>query len=142
MPAWIRGVINLRGSVVPVIDLAVKFGLEATKVTDLCCIIIVEIELEGEPVVMGVIAESVSQVVDFSPGDIQRPPAFGTRLKADFLLGMGKMGKKFALMLDIDSVLSTDELLVAAATSGETGQQNAVVTSGTPEGDALNAGVH
>lgn len=126
MPNWICGVINLRSSVVPVIDLAVKFGLPETKVTKLCCIIIVEAEFDGEPMVMGVIAESVRQVVDLAPEDIQRPPAFGTQLKADFLLGMAKLGKKFALILDIDAVLSAHELLVTAVSRQELERQGSV----------------
>jgi purine-binding chemotaxis protein CheW len=130
MPDWIRGVINLRGSVVPVIDLAVKFGMDETKVTPLCCVIIVELELKGEAMVMGIIAESVSQVVDLAPGDIQTPPAFGTRLRADFLLGMGSLGKKFALILDIDRILSTDELL-ATAPSSESADNSVASTSTT-----------
>jgi purine-binding chemotaxis protein CheW len=126
MPGWVRGVINLRGSVVPVIDLAVKFGMEETRISPLCCIIIIELEIDGEPIVMGVIAESVSQVVDLSPVDIQPPPAFGTRLRADFLLGMGTLEKKFALILDIDRILSTEELLATTASVD-------AATDGVPE---------
>jgi purine-binding chemotaxis protein CheW len=116
MPNWIRGVINLRSTVIPVIDLALKFGLPGTKVTKLCCIIIVETESRtGEPMMMGVLAEAVRQVVELTSGDIQRPPAFGTHLRTDFLLGMAKVGKIFALILDIDGVLSADELLAATS---------------------------
>ncbi len=133
MPCWICGVINLRSSVVPVIDLAVKFGLPETRVSKLCCIIIVETELRGEPIVMGVMAESVRQVVDLAPGDIQRPPAFGTHLKADFLLGMAKLGKKFALILDIDGVLTADELLAAATSRQDLERLVSTVASQLPE---------
>ncbi len=133
MPGWVRGVINLRGSVVPVIDLAVKFAMEETKVSPLCCIIIIELEIDGEPIVMGVMAESVSQVVDLSPEDIQAPPAFGTRLRADFLLGMGRLEKKFALILDIDRILSTEELLAATATADGVGDETSDTSTAQPQ---------
>jgi len=112
--SWIRGVTNLRGNVVPVIDLAVKFGLPASQVSKVTCIVITEVCYDGENLTMGVMADSVSQVLDFQKDDIEAPPPFGTRLKIEFLLGMGKMGKKFCLILDIDKVLSADEILAVA----------------------------
>jgi purine-binding chemotaxis protein CheW len=118
-PVWIRGVINLRGNVVPVVDLAVKFGMEPSLQTKLSCIIIVEFEGNGNQVVMGIMADSVSQVVEFGPEDTERPPAFGTQIDVEYLLAMGKLGKKFALILDIDRVLSVDELLVSTAVASE-----------------------
>jgi purine-binding chemotaxis protein CheW len=114
-PPWIRGVINVRGSVVPVVDLAVKFGLAPSAVTKTTCIVIVEVALGGEHTVMGVLADSVSQVIDLSPSDIEPPPSFGTRVRVDYLSGMGKIGRQFALILDIDRVLSSDEVLSAVA---------------------------
>lgn len=115
MPGWVRGVINLRGNVVPVIDIAVKFGMPETVTSNLSCIVLVEVEIDAESIVMGVVAESVNQVIDLSEADIRMPPTFGTRLKADFLIGMGSVGKKFALILDIDKILSTEELLAAVS---------------------------
>ena len=114
-PAWIRGVINVRGSVVPVVDLAVKFGLPETPVTRRTCIVIVEVQLDGQDTAMGVLSDSVSQVVDLGPREIEPAPPFGTRVKVDFLTGMAKLGKQFALILDIDRVLSSGEILAAAA---------------------------
>jgi purine-binding chemotaxis protein CheW len=108
---WIRGVTNLRGNVVPVIDLAVKFGLPASQASKFSCIVITEVSYEGEKLTMGVMADSVNQVLEFSANEIETPPPFGTRLRIEFLLGMGRMGKKFCLILDIDKVLSADELL-------------------------------
>lgn len=108
-PPSVRGVINLRGNVVPVIDLAIKFGMAQSPITNRTCIVIVEVTLDGEQAVMGVIADSVSQVIDLPPSEILPPPAFGTRIKADFLHGMAKTDKKFFLILDIDKVLATDE---------------------------------
>ena len=117
-PAWVRGVINLRGQVVPVIDLALKFGLPATAVTKTTCIVIVEVVLNGETTVMGVVADAVSQVIDLSANEIEAPPAFGTQVEVDYLLGMGKLGNKFALILDIDRVLAIDELLTLVTAPG------------------------
>ncbi|HYK39021.1 MAG TPA: chemotaxis protein CheW [Candidatus Eremiobacteraceae bacterium] len=134
VPRWIRGVINLRGNVVPVVDLAVRFGLEERPVTKTTCIIIVEVQQETEKTVMGVIADAVNQVIALTPEEIEEPPAFGTRVRLEYLVGMGKLGKKFALILNIDRVLSAAELLTVSglqselvnATSEET--QEAAVT--------------
>ncbi len=112
-PPSICGVINMRGNVVPVVDLAVKLGLAESQVSKRTCIVIVEVDLEGEPTVMGLMADSVSQVIDLKPGDIQPPPSFGTRVHIDYLVGMASLGPKFILILDIDKVLSTEELLAA-----------------------------
>jgi len=111
MPPTIRGVTNVRGSVVPVIDLAVRFSLPETAMTNRTCIVIVEVDLDGQRTLMGLMADSVSQVMDLGPDDIQPPPAFGTRVHMDYLLGMGRSGKKFILILDIDRILSVDELM-------------------------------
>jgi purine-binding chemotaxis protein CheW len=110
-PRWVRGVINLRGSVVPVVDLAVKFALEQKPVTKTTCIVIVETQFEGQNTTIGVMADAVSQVMDLTADDIQAVPEFGTRVKVDYLLGMAQLGRKFALLLDVDKVLSTEELL-------------------------------
>jgi chemotaxis signal transduction protein len=119
VPRWIRGVINLRGNVVPVVDLAVRFGLEEGPVTKTTCIIIVEVQQETEATVMGVIADAVNQVIALSPAEIEEPPAFGTRVRLEYLAGMGKLGKKFALILNIDCVLSTAELLAVSGLQSE-----------------------
>jgi len=116
---WIRGVTNLRGNVVPVIDLAVKFGLPASQTSKFSCIVITEVSYNGDKLTMGVMADSVNQVLDFFQNDIEETPPFGTRVRLEFLLGMGKMGKKFCLILDIDKVLSADEI-VAVTDSMET----------------------
>jgi purine-binding chemotaxis protein CheW len=120
MPPWIRGVLNLRGSVVPVVDLAVKLGLPAVEVTRRTCIVIVEAAeaaatagaAQGlEATVMGIVVDSVRQVVELLPGDIEPPPGFGTPVRVEFLLGLGKLGDGFTLLLDLDRVLSAEELL-------------------------------
>ena len=110
MPASIRGVINLRGAVVPVIDLAVCFGLRNSLVTKRTCVIVAEVEVGGKPLVMGLMADAVSQVIDLPSSDIEQPPAFGTRVRVDFLKGLGKIGKRFVLILDLNRALTTTNL--------------------------------
>jgi purine-binding chemotaxis protein CheW len=114
-PKSVRGVINLRGAVVPVIDLGAKFGLGETPVTRLTCILIVEAALDGQPTVVGVVADAVREVIELGPDDVEPPPSFGTQVRVDFLLGMGKAGKKFVLLLDLDRVISADEREFAQA---------------------------
>src|SRR4051812_9914321 len=111
VPKWICGVLNLRGSVVPIVDLAMKFGRPASEITKLTCIVIVETLCDGERLTMGVLVDSVSQVIDLAADDIEAPPAFGTGVKTGYLQGMGRSGKKFCLMLNIDNVLASEELL-------------------------------
>ena len=105
-PPSIRGVINLRGRVVPVMDLALKLGIGPSPITPRSCIIILEVDLDSERVVMGVIADIVNQVIELLPDDILPAPAFGARIRVDFVRGMGKAGSKFVLILDIDKVLA------------------------------------
>jgi len=109
-PPHIRGVINLRGAVLPVIDLAAKFGHAESGVTRTSCIIILETRLHGEIVVVGILADSVSEVVDLGADCIEPPPTFGTSVRIDFLTGMGKLDHRLVLVLDIDRVLSPVEL--------------------------------
>ena len=113
-PKWIRGVLNLRGIVVPVVDLAAKFGIRETPITGQTCVVIVETDLDGERTLMGVVADAVSQVLDLRAEDIGEPPPFGTRIRVDYIIGMGKVGKKFVHILDIDGVLSASELMAVA----------------------------
>jgi hypothetical protein len=112
----VRGVINLRGRVVPVVDLAVRFGLPPSAVTRLSCVVIVEVALGDEPVVIGVMADAVSQVVELGAEEIEASPSFGTRVDVAFLQGLGRVGKRFVLLLDIDRLLSTDETEELAGT--------------------------
>jgi purine-binding chemotaxis protein CheW len=118
-PSWIRGVINLRGSVVPVVDLAIKFGLPETVITPRTCVVVVEIRAEEERLVLGVMADAVHQVFDIQPGDIQPSPVFGLRVRVDCILGMGSVNGKFVVILDIDHILSSNDLLAAATVTGD-----------------------
>ncbi len=118
MPPTVLGVISLRGRVVPVVDLAVRFGLEPRPLTRWTCFVIVEVLLEGEPTAIGVLADTVNEVLDLGPEDIEPPPTFGTRAPVDFLRGLGRREQTFILLLDLDRVLSTRELLGALAGVG------------------------
>ena len=109
-PSFVRGVISLRGSVVPVVDLARKFGLPESPVTKRTCIVIVEAASERERVVIGVLADAVNQVIELAHAEIEPPPSFGAPVRADFLRGLGRFGDGFVLVLDTDRVLSTEEL--------------------------------
>lgn len=110
MPAFIRGVINLRGSVVPVVDLAARFDGEPAKITKRTGIIIIEI-VDGETTMsIGAVVDGVNEVLEIPPGDIEPPPSFGARIRTDFIQGMGKVDGKFLVLLDVANVLSVDEL--------------------------------
>jgi purine-binding chemotaxis protein CheW len=110
MPAAIRGVINLRGSVVPVIDLAVRFARRQSEVTKRTCIVIVEVESEGERKDIGVVVDAVNQVLDISAAEIEPAPLFGAKLRTDFIRGMGKVKDKFIVLLDVNYVLSLEDI--------------------------------
>jgi purine-binding chemotaxis protein CheW len=110
-PEFMRGVINLRGSVVPVVDLRLAFGMSATEKTVNTCIVVVEVCLEGETAIMGALADSVEEVIDLEPEQIQPAPRIGTQIRTDFIKGMGKRDAQFIMILDIDRVFSAEELL-------------------------------
>lgn len=108
---WIRGVMNLRGTVVPVVDLAAKLGLDRTTVSRRTCLIIVEMDVETERVVVAVMVDSVSRVVEVSPSDIQEPPPFG--LGIDFVPGLVRVDERLIVLLDLVAILATEEILEA-----------------------------
>lgn len=112
-PGSIRGVINVRGAVVPVLDLAVKFGRSETVPTKRTCILVVEAQVGGERLTLGVLADAVNEVLDLPADAVEPPPTFGTGMKLDFLTGMGKVGKGFVLLLDVDRVISASEAELA-----------------------------
>jgi purine-binding chemotaxis protein CheW len=120
MPACVRGVINLRGAVVPVVDLLARFGRASSAVTKRTCVVIVEVACgTDERHVMGLLVDAVNEVLDIAPADIEPPPAFGARLRSDFIQGVGKVRGKFVLLLDVDRVLSVDEIAGCAETVAE-----------------------
>ncbi|WP_417582160.1 chemotaxis protein CheW [Nitrincola sp.] len=110
MPSFIRGVINLRGAVVPVVDLAARFNKGTTALTRRTCIVIIEVISANEQQVIGVMVDAVNEVLEISPSEIEPPPSFGAKIRADFIAGMGKVNGRFIIMLDVDKVLSVDEL--------------------------------
>lgn len=112
-PEFMLGVINLRGSVVPVVDMRLKFGMSKTETTVNTCIIIVEIELDDEATVLGALVDSVQEVLELDPDQIEPPPRMGTRLKSGFIKGMGKRDNSFIIILNIDKVFTSDELAIA-----------------------------
>jgi purine-binding chemotaxis protein CheW len=116
MPASVRGVINLRGRVVPVVDLAARFGLSESQITRRSCIVMVELVDNDESVVMGIIADAVSQVLDLAEGEIEPPPSFGTAISTKFIRGMAETGKKFVIILDVDRALDVAELFAELPT--------------------------
>ena len=124
-PEFMRGVINLRGSVVPVVDLRLKLGMTGTEKTVNTCIIITEVTVDSETTVLGALADSVQEVVDLEPGQIEPAPQIGTRLNTEFIKGMGKQNNRFIIILDINRVFSVDELALVQgdqpASSGEEG---------------------
>ena len=124
-PDFMLGVINLRGSVVPVVDMRLKLGMTRTEKSVNTCIIIVEIELDGETTVLGALADSVREVMDIDPDQIEPPPRIGTRLKTKFIKGMGKHDGEFVIILDIDKVFSSNELALADEMEVETVQSAA-----------------
>lgn len=119
-PDFMRGVINVRGGVVPVVDLRVKFGMAPTPRTVNTCIIIVEVEMEQDTTVLGVLADQVEEVLEIAPQSIEAAPRIGTRLRTEFIQGMGKRDEEFIIILDIDKVFSEDELSVVQGADGET----------------------
>jgi purine-binding chemotaxis protein CheW len=110
MPESIRGVINLRGAVVPVMDLAARFGRAQTVAGKRTCIVIVELEADGQRQLTGVVVDAVSAVLDIPASDIEPAPSFGTRIRGDFIGGMGKVNGKFVILLNVDAVLALEGL--------------------------------
>jgi purine-binding chemotaxis protein CheW len=110
MPPSLRGVINLRGAVVPVADLAVRFGKSASAVTKRTCIVIVEIRSGEQRQDIGVLVDAVNAVLEIPASEIEPPPSFGTRIRTDFIQGMGKIDGRFVILLDVNQVLSFDDI--------------------------------
>jgi len=126
MPGFVRGVINLRGRVVPVIDLQVRFGRVASPVSRRTCIVILEVVAGDERHALGAVVDSVTAVIELPASEIEAPPAFGARVRSDFIVGMGKAAGGFVVILDASRVLSVDELAsIAAAGDGPAAHEGA-----------------
>lgn len=117
-PDFMSGVINLRGSVVPVVDLRLCFQMEKTERTKNTCIVVVEVVLDGESTVIGALADSVEEVIDLEPDQIQPAPRIGNSIRTDFIKGMGKRESQFIMILDIDRVFSAEELAAVRDAEG------------------------
>jgi purine-binding chemotaxis protein CheW len=111
-PDFVKGVINLRGKVIPVIDLRLKFGMDAIPYTDRTCIIVVEIDTDDMTIQIGIVVDSVSEVLNIKEEEIENAPSFGTTLNTDYILGMAKIDSGVKILLDIDKVLSAEEIQV------------------------------
>jgi purine-binding chemotaxis protein CheW len=110
MPDFVRGVINLRGRVVPVIDLSVRFGRKAPETTKRTCNVIIEVQAEGETIDIGIVVDAVSEVLEIPASEIEPPPSFGAKIRADFISGMGKVNGEFVIILGLNKVLSVEEM--------------------------------
>jgi purine-binding chemotaxis protein CheW len=121
MPVFIRGVINLRGAVVPVMDLMARFGQDSSALSKRTCVVILEIELEGETQDVGILVDAVNEVLEIAGSEVEPAPRFGTSIRADFISGMGKVNGKFVIILDLNRIVSSGELqqLAEAAVAEE-----------------------
>jgi len=109
-PKFVKGVINLRGKVIPIIDLRLKFAMEAIPYSDRTCIIVVEIDSDENTVMIGIVVDAVSEVLNIKEDEIEDTPKFGTKLNTEYILGMAKIQKGVKILLNIDQVLSTEEI--------------------------------
>ncbi len=120
MPAFVRGVINLRGAVVPVIDLNARFGRPPAQVGKKTCVVIFDALRDGERTELGLMVDAVSEVVDLADDEIEPPPDFGTSVRRDFIQGLGKLGERFVILLEADKAFDMDEMAQLCAISQET----------------------
>ena len=138
-PYHVKGVINLRGQVIPVIDLRAKFGMETIEVTEQTCIIVVEISISGSNFSTGIVVDRVQEVLDIDGKDIEEAPKFGSSVDTDFILGMGKIKQSVKILLDIDKVLGGEDFSGLAGGSGSidsstvTEETEAMEVSSVPE---------
>jgi purine-binding chemotaxis protein CheW len=124
MPGFIRGVINLRGAVVPVIDLNARFGRDKTDISRRTCIVILEVQSEEDTHVLGIIVDAVSAVRQIDSSNIEPAPSFGTRIRADFIDGMAKVNGSFVILLDLGKVLSVNEISMLHGMSADHSTHN------------------
>jgi purine-binding chemotaxis protein CheW len=113
-PAYMRGVVNVRGQAIPVVDLRLRFGLPSTVDTLNTRVIVMELNIDGETAIIGGLADSVHEVIELEPGNINPPPRIAMRWRTDFILGMGKRGEEFIIILDVNAVFSSEELIAVS----------------------------
>mgnify|MGYP006280720841 CR=1 FL=1 len=135
-PEYMQGVINLRGQVLPVVDTRIKFGMTPTEFTANTCIVVMEVEVNGEYVQVGTLVDSVQEVLEISDDQIQPPPSIGNKYKSEFISGMAKLDEHFIMMLDMDHVFSAEEIMNVQASTEEGQAQDTEkekVSSGSAE---------
>lgn len=128
-PAYMRGVVNVRGQAIPVVDLRLRFGLPSLADTVHTRVIVMELNLDGETAVIGGLADSVHEVIELEPGNINPPPRIAMRWRTDFILGMGKRGEEFIIILDVNAVFSSEELVTASELAMPAASTEAVAAS-------------
>ena len=129
-PEYMKGAINLRGQVLPVVDTRIKFGMTPTEFTKNTCIIVMEVEMEGEHVQVGTLVDSVQEVLEINEDQIQPPPSIGSKYQSQFIYGMAKIDEKFIMLLDMDKVFSAEEIS-NLQTSTEMGAQEESIQEST-----------
>jgi purine-binding chemotaxis protein CheW len=125
MPATVRGVINLRGAVVPVMDLLIRFGKQSSPVSKRTCMVIIEVTGTGERQDIGIVVDSVDSVLDIPASEIEPPPTFGAGIRTDFIRGMGKVNGRFVILLDVNHALAVEEVAALAHTLPQSAEQAA-----------------
>jgi purine-binding chemotaxis protein CheW len=128
-PAYMRGVVNVRGQAIPVVDLRLRFGLPSTVDTLNTRVIVMELNIDGETAVVGGLADSVHEVIELEPGNINPPPRIAMRWRTDFILGMGKRGDDFIIILDVNAVFSSEELVAVTDVPMNAGSVEAAAVS-------------
>ncbi|WP_419778594.1 chemotaxis protein CheW [Maridesulfovibrio sp.] len=137
-PKFMRGVINLRGHAVPVVDMRLKFGMSRTEDTINTCIIIVEVSFDGESTVMGALADSVREVIELTENMIEEPPRMGTTIKTEFIRGMGKQDDDFVIILDINKILSVEELAMLKSVQQDSPSSDSAQEAKSDQGMVLS----
>lgn len=146
-PSFIRGVINLRGNVLPVIDLAARFGRKRSKITKLTCVIVTEVDSEGEKTEVGLMVDGVNEVINLPEKRIELPPSFGARIRSEFIDGIGKIDEKFIMILQLDKVVDLEELgsfeensvLAASNNTNDNKENDAKVSKRSSKPDSQNS---
>jgi purine-binding chemotaxis protein CheW len=128
-PAYMRGVLNVRGQAIPVVDLHLRFGLPSTPDTVQSRVIVMELTIDGEVAVIGGLADSVHEVIELEPGSINPPPSIATRWRTNFILGMGRRGEEFIIIIDVNAVFSSNELIAVAGLSAAVSAAETVATA-------------
>jgi len=130
-PDYMKGVINLRGKVLPVIDARIKFGMEETEYTNNTCIIVMDLELEGNTINIGTIVDGVLSVVEISESEVEPPPSIGSKFKSEFIYGMAKVEEEFVMLVDMQKVITTDEMTeISNKSKAETEEANTAEDKG------------